>query len=188
MIIYMVKNKINGKMYIGQTINSLEKRKWKHINCALRKIDNIYFHNALRKYGADLFEWTVIDRCATIEQLNKLEIFYIGFHNTFGEGYNLTEGGDGSMGRKYSELSKLKMSIAKKGKIPSEATIMGRRNKKVSEETLEKISGENNHSARGVIINGERFPTLIAAAKSLGVVHTTITNRIRKKVKGYSYA
>ena len=205
MIIYMATNKINGKQYVGQTVGSLKERRRKHVSCSLNNSDNIYFHNAIRKYGIDLFKWAVIDECDTADDLAKLEIYYIKLYGTFDKGYNLTCGGDGgSLGFKHSEGSKLQMSLAKKGKKPSEATIMGRKNKKVSEETkrklseinrgknlseetLKKISGENNHNSRSVIVNGKHFSTLINAAKYLGVVQTTIINRIKRGVDGYKY-
>ena len=201
----MATNKINGKCYIGQTVGSLKKRKRKHISCSLNNSDDLYFHNAIKKYGVGSFEWAVLDECNTVDDLAKLETHYIKFYGTFGEGYNLTCGGDGgSLGFKHSEESKLKMSLAKKGKMPSEATIIGRKNKevseeiklklseinrgkKVSEETLKKISGANHHAAHSVIVNGKYFSTLIDAAKFLGVVQTTVCNRIKRKVIGYEY-
>ena len=52
MIIYKATNKINGKVYIGQTINSLEHRKSGHEREArYQKETSVYFHNALLKYG-----------------------------------------------------------------------------------------------------------------------------------------
>ena len=51
MIIYMAINKINGKSYIGQTINSLKQRKGEHVRRFSLNNDNLYFHNALRKHG-----------------------------------------------------------------------------------------------------------------------------------------
>jgi predicted GIY-YIG superfamily endonuclease len=50
MVIYKVTNRVNGKLYIGQTIGSLEKRKSAHISSALTIRNNIYFYNAIRKY------------------------------------------------------------------------------------------------------------------------------------------
>lgn len=212
MIIYMATNKVNGKSYVGQTVSSLKKRKQQHISCSLNDSDNLHFHNAIKKHGFGSFDWTILDECGNIKDLSKLEIHYIKLYSTFEKGYNLTRGGDGGrLGFKHSEKSKLRMSLAKKGKKPSEATIRGRKNKKVteetkrklsemnkgknnpmygtspSEETLKKISGKNNHGSRGVLINGNYFSTLTDAAKSLGVVKTTITNRLKRKVSGYSY-
>lgn len=56
MIIYKVTNKINNKIYIGQTINSLEHRRKQHEkDCRRNKYYNNRFYNALIKYGFDNF-------------------------------------------------------------------------------------------------------------------------------------
>lgn len=157
MIIYKVTNKIDGKKYVGQTIFSLEKRRRRHINDALSRKGNMYFHNALRKYGPDNFEWIIIHECDIIEELNRLEVYYIGLYDTFKTGYNMTRGGNNS-GFKHSSESKRKMSEAQKrsknhnyGKTFSEehrrkmskwqkgekAYMYGR---KLSEETKRKLS------------------------------------------------
>jgi group I intron endonuclease len=138
MVIYMVTNKVNGKSYVGQTINSLEQRKGEHVRRSSLNNDNLYFHNALRKYGADLFEWIVIDRCDTIERLNELEIFYIGLYDTFDNGYNLTIGGNNAVGCKHTEKTKQLLSSIKKGKFTGKDNSMY--GKSLSKETRKKIS------------------------------------------------
>lgn len=94
MVIYLVTNKINGKKYVGQTIRPLSER-WKD-HC--RAKDKNYFHNAIRKYGADNFTREVIDTAETVEELDEKEIYWIAKLNTlFPNGYNLKEGGNVSM-------------------------------------------------------------------------------------------
>ncbi len=146
MIIYKTTNKINGKSYIGQTVHSLRQRKHGHVSAALSVRDTTYFHRALRKYGSENFSWEILQECDTIEELNQLEIFYIGYYNTFGNnGYNLTVGGkSGLVGFKHTDESKRKMSEAQKGKKLSEETKRRmskvQKNKVVSKETRRKIS------------------------------------------------
>ena len=107
MIIYKVKNLINGKIYIGQTIRTLDQRKKDHFK-HIRAGSNVYFHKALRKYGDNNFEWKIIDKAENIEELNDLEIRYIKEYNSFidyddSNGYNMTEGG---MNSRPSEITK----------------------------------------------------------------------------------
>lgn len=92
MIIYMATNNINGKVYIGQTIGTLEQRKTQHISKGNNN-GNYYFHNALRKYGTDNFYWILLNECDNIDTLNQLEQYYISCYNSMNVGYNLTSGG-----------------------------------------------------------------------------------------------
>lgn len=96
MIIYKVTNLENGKIYIGQSINSLEHRKSQHErDCRRNKYYNNLFHNALIKWGFNNFEWEVIDECETLDELNALEIKYVAMYDTLNreKGYNLKAGG-----------------------------------------------------------------------------------------------
>lgn len=96
-IIYKATNKINGKYYIGKTIQTLEQRKNKHKSKAKNDL-NIYFYNAINKYGFDNFDWEVIDTALTLEELSNKEIYHIERTSAFicdDLGYNMTSGGDG---------------------------------------------------------------------------------------------
>lgn len=94
MIIYKIKNKINGMLYIGQTIKSLEKR-WtchKSNNSGCR-----FLSNAIKKYGSENFEIKIVSRCSSVEEMNHREQYYIKLFNTLvPSGYNLDTGGKNS--------------------------------------------------------------------------------------------
>lgn len=91
-IIYKVENKENGKIYIGQTIKSLFTRKKEH-QIASFNGSGLFFHQALRKYGASKFRWRIIDTAYNLEELNKKEIQLIKEYNTLEKGYNMEIGG-----------------------------------------------------------------------------------------------
>ena len=116
MIIYKVTNIVNGKIYIGQTVKSLSRRKQGHITSAKLHKYNSHFHNAIRKYELRDFKWEIIHKCDDIDELNRLEIYYIGYYDTYNNGYNLTLGGGGSVGRKASAETRKKQSMATSGK------------------------------------------------------------------------
>ena len=87
--IYKVTNKINGKVYIGQSVD-IGKRWHQHMTAK----DDIYFHKAIQKYGVENFEWEVIEQCKK-KDLDEREIYWIEYYDSFNKGYNCTKGGDG---------------------------------------------------------------------------------------------
>lgn len=93
--IYKITNLINGKVYIGQSIN-IEKRVKEHFYKAKCKKDVSYnsaLHSAIRKYGEENFTWEVIAECS-IDDIDELEKKYIKEYNSIvPEGYNILSGG-----------------------------------------------------------------------------------------------
>ena len=79
MRIYKVTNEINGKVYIGQTTQSLSKRRKGHERIAddFAKGKVTYFIWALREFGMDSFTWEVLCECRSPEELNTKEKMYI---------------------------------------------------------------------------------------------------------------
>ena len=184
MLIYTATNKVNGKMYVGQTVGSLGHRKGQHVSDTKLHRDGCHFHNAIRKYGIDNFKWKTLHRCNNIDLLNQLEIFYIGYYNTFDNGYNLTEGGCGQSGFKHSVETKNKISVARKGmKFSTE------HKRKISVARKGKFLGKNGPRTRAVTINGKYFDTLNEAAKFIGIGPSGTGKRILHKTKwlGYYY-
>lgn len=103
--IYIHKNKINGKVYIGQTKQSL-KHRWNNGNgyssCP-------YFWNAIQKYGWDNFEHLLLIDKLTKEQADRLEKEYIQEYKSYDieYGYNISLGGSGLTGAtKYIDIYK----------------------------------------------------------------------------------
>lgn len=98
-LIYKITNKINKKIYIGQTTQGLQHR-WKgHIISSRNKADNYAFHNAINKYGQENFTLEVVEYC-TQEELDEKEKYYITKYNSLvPNGYNIRLGGD-DCGRK----------------------------------------------------------------------------------------
>jgi len=146
-MIYMATNKINGKIYIGKTIKTLDERKYAH----KRLDDNIYFHNAIKKYGIDNFDWVILDEC-TIDENSVKEKYYIKLYNSTNRdiGYNCTSGGDGgdtfSHNPKRNEISKKHSKALKKlwkNKEYMEKLIIQRQKLKNNEIFLYKVSSNS---------------------------------------------
>lgn len=160
--VYKILNLVNSKVYIGITTKKPEKRWKQHLNNYKYFWLNQALYKAMRKYGPNNFQFSIIEQTNDLNILKELEIKYIQENNSFGStGYNMTLGGDGAFGFKHSEKTKdkianlqkerthsdkakEKMSAAKigkpspwKGKTPSEAA-----RKKMSEAKR----GSNNHN------------------------------------------
>ena len=93
--IYMIRNEVNGKRYIGQTVNSLEERFKQHKQGTRQPKKNMTkLQKAMDKYGKPMFTITMIeDHIETIELLSEREKFFIEKFNTKEE-YNSTSGGE----------------------------------------------------------------------------------------------
>lgn len=146
MFIYKITNKVNGKIYIGLTSNTIKSRFSCHIRdskTAKKGIDA-----AIRKYGKENFIVEEIDTAHTIEELNSKEQYWIAFYNSTNNkiGYNQTLGGGGSTGYHHDEETKYKCGNSFRGKhrIVSKERAEYQRmimtGKKYSEETKQKHS------------------------------------------------
>ena len=136
--IYKITNLINGKIYIGQTINA-EKRWKEHQSISRRDNKPQYIHRAIAKYDVNNFIFEVIDFAANQFQADCLEQNYILQLNTMNgkNGYNQSFGGQVSSpmkGRKHSQSTKDKISAINKGMLGIN------KGKKFSKETRKKIS------------------------------------------------
>lgn len=92
--IYCFENKINNKKYIGQSVK-IKTRIKQRIDCSKNKNYIGYgtkFYKALRKYGVDNFNVTILEECEE-SQLDEREIYWITFYDTYKNGYNSNRGG-----------------------------------------------------------------------------------------------
>lgn len=146
-IIYIAINKINGKSYVGKTEKTLKQRISAHC-CRVRFGSKYAFHNAIRKYGIESFEWKILLSNISSENIDTFEIEEIKKHNCIiPNGYNISNGGGGgdtisnhprkeeilgkmriaNLGKKLSTETKERMSVSR----------LGNQNKKGYKETEE---------------------------------------------------
>ena len=119
--IYIIKNNINSKVYIGKTQYSIEQRFKEHCNDYLkREEEKRPLYDAMKKYGVENFYIELIEDNISDQEINEKEIFYIKQYNSYigfenSNGYNATLGGDScrlynykDIAEKYCELHSVK--------------------------------------------------------------------------------
>lgn len=132
--IYLITNKINGHMYVGQSVN-IENRFSQHRRCL--DIDSLAIDRAINKYGWENFKTDIICELERDEELlDEMEKYYIWKYNTYEDKshYNLTPGGDfnpmrvpeirqkvtgennGMYGKRHAQESRIKMSQMQRNK------------------------------------------------------------------------
>src|SRR5690349_10904759 len=102
-IVYKVRSPSN-KVYIGMTCKDLSVRKFQHLKLA-KSGSPCAIHKAILKYG-DRLSWTILATVKSRQEAIKLEKLYIFKFNSLENGYNLTIGGDGVVGRRLTSAEK----------------------------------------------------------------------------------
>ena len=158
MYIYCITNIINNKKYVGKMSKPVNKSK-SYLG------SGVIINKAIRKYGKESFLKEVLEENLKAEELSIREVFWIEKLNTkLPNGYNLTDGGEGTIGykktltqienhknairgKKTSEETKRKMSEANIGKKKTENHAKniskGLTGRKLSPEHVEKVVAAN---------------------------------------------
>ena len=149
--IYLIENNFNNKLYVGLSEN-INRRFSEHCKPCTRWKSII--SNSITKYGRENFELIYLEKCDSLDEANKREIYWIKTLNTLSpNGYNLRKGGraGGSpteevrqkmsesrkkiTGWKHSEETKRKIALGNKGKVVSEKT-----RKKISDAAKQRTT------------------------------------------------
>ena len=122
-IVYRVVHRASGRCYIGQTNKTLEARRREHEWNAIHD-KGFVFAKALKKYGFDAFDWTIITDCQTREEADNVEQQQIAEHKTTNRqfGFNLTLGGVSNFPVTRTVKHRKNIGLSHRGKVLSEAT------------------------------------------------------------------
>lgn len=147
--IYIIKNIVNGKYYVGSSININNRIKTHKKRLNNKSHHSIKLQRAWNKYGADSFIFEPIQYCEK-ENLITNEQYWIDNFDSYNNGYNSNPIAGSSLGRKLSKEHKEKISYSllgnkrRKGFKQTEEEKIKRANsnigKKRSEETKKKLS------------------------------------------------
>lgn len=139
--VYKITNLINGKIYIGKTFN-INTRWEKHIKIAENKEEKAYqyLHKSINKYGVENFIIEELENNLTEQESFEKEKFWIKTLNSKNcdVGMNLTDGGEGASGLKWSEHSRDKIRGENNHNFGKELSL------ETKEKLSQALSGENN--------------------------------------------
>lgn len=121
--IYLIKNIISGKVYIGSSLNIKERWKGHRVLLKRNKHHSPHLQAAYNKYGKDVFIFGIIEECNS-DNLQEREQHWLDFYKSYIRkyGYNISKFANSALaakqlfsGKKQSEEHKLKNSLAKRG-------------------------------------------------------------------------
>lgn len=186
--VYMHKNKINGKVYIGITKQKPVKRRWKQGSCykCCKK-----FYRAIQKYSWNNFEHIILFENLTCENACKKEIELIKEYNSIENGYNISKGGKANNNElHFTEEHKQKIGFANKGykngmygktHTDEVKNIISEKSKKqwLNEEYKQKmkhiVKYEKNHFRKVICLDtNEIFFSIAEASRKYNIQRTNI--------------
>lgn len=199
MMIYKITCRINDKIYIGQTCETLQRRFKRHMGYQKDEYDT-KFYRAVRKYGEENFYIELLDVADTQEELDEKELYWINKLDTVRNGYNTKAtkgkcGGDTLSNHPNKEIISEKIRQSKLGdKNPMRQMggLKGNRNGMYG-----KFGELNPYSKKIVVLNQDGtlykiYGSLSDARKELNISSSSmITNRLKGRVKstykGFSF-
>lgn len=181
-LIYIIKNTVNDKVYIGQTTLSLEDRWKSHLKPSVHKTRGTYkIYNAMNKYGKENFYVELLEDDIPIDLLNEKEIEYIELYDSYYNGYNSTKGGDGRIVNKEYDVDEIIQSY-----------LLGVSTKELSELynvhpiTIRRViktklkMGKKSRIDEDFIKDNYRVLTIAEMALHCGVSEITIIRRMKE--------
>ena len=191
--VYKITNKVTNKVYIGIT-NQGSGARYRHHWYESRIGEPSPIHRSMAKYGEENFTLEIIDFADTYDELKEKEKYWIKQYNSTDRtiGYNLTEGGDGTfgkklseetkdkirqkaLGRKLSEETKARMSESRKGKCSDKQR---KHLSKLQEQCKQKVY---QYSKQGEFI--AEYNSIIEACKALNLNRDTIRRQLKNPPK-----
>lgn len=110
----------NGKVYIGITSKNQPNQRWES-GTGYSKEHQSVMYNAIQKYGWENVQHDILfTNLSKEEAINKeielIKEYHSYIHDPLCNGYNMTMGGDGIRGKKFTKEQREKISRAKMGK------------------------------------------------------------------------
>jgi group I intron endonuclease len=180
-LIYLVTNKANGKVYIGQTICTIAAR-WKG-HCNAGKGSRLWL--AIEAHGRAAFSVEKIDEASTKQELDDLECFYIAAYRSNDKqiGYNFERGGAGkpktkdAVERVTAQLRGRTLPLAQREKIAATKRGVKHTQEHIANMIAAKIGYKHSEEAKAKM-----------SAASMGKTMPTFSQEHREKLSAASKA
>lgn len=102
MFVYLIRNTVNGKCYVGKTTRTVQSR-WRQHKTEMRiERYDTPLYCAMREFGVDAFEVSTLGECASQRRLAQMERAFIRRFNSVEDGYNLAVASYGGRIRNHS--------------------------------------------------------------------------------------
>lgn len=159
-IVYLAKNKISGKCYVGQTTRTLEIRKVEHLKGTIK--DGFKFGRALRKYPIDSWEWSILIEVDAAD-LDENERFFIKDLNSNKNGYNCNDGGGfKGIGNPRYDTTIYELWHPEFGEIKETISDLCKRHNSFSKHFYLLLKGERQHINNYVLLkNKDKYQDII---------------------------
>lgn len=189
--IYIIKNKVNDKVYIGQTTMTIQERWMLHRKPSTIKDKIDYkFYQALDLYGEESFFYELLEGEIPVDKLDEREMYYIKQYDSYHGGYNGTNGGKG--GKEIVETEDIHHIITEYNKGRSANNIA--KDYKVHGATIQRLLRENGIKLRkdGRKLEPCMLDDMIELAKThtyteLGEVYKVNEKTIRRFLKKHGF-
>ena len=184
--VYLITNLVNGKKYVGQTVQAIGLRFRQHINhansSARRGKKDFYLFKALRKHGESNFQISLLCSCENKTELDLMEDLYIAVYDTINNkvGYNRKRGG--ANGRPSEATRKLHSQVRKgKTSVPAgwHHTEASKRKMSDSRKGDKSYKYRRDVSTEDLIRLYETHTT-IEIGKMFNIDPSTVGDRLRK--------
>lgn len=190
--VYIIKNTINDKVYIGQTYKNLNKRFKEHKRVAKGgkikyKSSFSAIHSAINLHKENNFYIELLEKFETKDKMNDGEIFYIEKYESFGKmGYNMNKGGLGISDKTIKKMSEARIGENNASSKLTNIQVLEIIDKYISEEITQQTLANQygvDITAISLILNRKNWRHLKLSKSKENKLKKILSNSPRKAYK-----